>query len=109
MSEDMKRVLVAEVRHGAKVDDLAEGYVGLRQAMARAEAGAAADGEALTRREDEQLHRQTRVALLDAFYRAKLINGDQQFDFADLDTLGALDAEAMRLRGRRLQRAGDLS
>ena len=88
---------------------MADGYLGLRSAMARADAGAATDAETISRRDDELLHRRTRVTLLDAFYRAKLINGDEQFDFADLDVLAALDAEAMRLRGRRLQRIGDRS
>ncbi|MFC5391654.1 hypothetical protein [Bosea vestrisii] len=92
-----------------KIGSEAEGFIGLRAAMTRAEVKAAEDDETLSRRDDEHLHRRTRVTLIDAFYRAKLLNGDQDFDFADLNVLASLDAEAMRLRGRRLQRAGDRS
>ncbi|MCP4564029.1 MAG: hypothetical protein GY873_30285 [Bosea sp.] len=77
-----------------------EGYIGLRDAMTRAEAKAAEDDAAL----DEIAERRTRIILFDAFYRAKHTNGDPDFDSADLTTLDRLQAEAKRLTGRRLRR-----
>lgn len=83
-----------------KIGSEAEGFIGLRGAMTRAEVRAAEDAAVL----DEVAKRRTRIILFDAFYRAKRENGDLDFDSADLTTLDQLQGEAERLTERRLRR-----
>lgn len=71
-------------------------------------ASRAADGDAAqSRAAEESLVRATRITLLDAFFRAKQLNGDSGFDVDDLAQLDAVEGEAFRLGARRRARPGD--
>lgn len=93
---------------------MAEGYIGLRGAMTRAEVKAAEDEAALAvageaapapappAADEVRLSHETRTLFADAQFRAKLLNGDTSFDLldmADLDTLlGIADGVTQRRR-----------
>ncbi|MBR3190855.1 hypothetical protein [Bosea sp. (in: a-proteobacteria)] len=103
MSLDPHHVTFARVQPGAEKHPIGlepEGFIGLRDAMSRAEVRAAEDEAGL----DAVAERRTRITLFDAFYRAKHENGDPSFDSADLTTLDQLQAEAKRLTERRRRR-----
>jgi hypothetical protein len=87
--------------------------LGLSEAMTRAADGGEAEAE-LQRQEEKRratderrLNKATRVLMLDAFYRAKVLNGDTGFDLADLDNIDIVNGIAKAIGERRRGRPGD--
>lgn len=86
---------------------------GLSGVLQRAGDGGEAEEELKRQQEkrhatdERRLVKATRALLLDAFYRAKVLNGDPALDLADVDNLDIVNGIAKAIGERRRDRARD--